>query len=275
MGPIEYTRPAVRVSRRGALRWERGHPWIYRSDTLDAPETPGVVRVTDRRGRFLGQALYSPSSEISLRLLEPTDREIGGAWWIERVRAARARREGIDATAWRVVHGEGDGLPSLIVDRYDHWVVAQLLSAGLEACRDEVLGAILTVLEPRGLLLRHDASVRRHEQLPLGVELVHGDVPERVQVREGAVRYLAAPWTGQKTGAFLDQRANRLRAGALARPGGRALDCFAYHGSFALHLARASTTVLALESSEEAIARGREHAALNGATWTGRGPGST
>lgn len=256
----------VRVTRKGADRWAGGHPWIYRTDTLDHPDLPGVVRVTDQRGRFLGQALHSPTSEIRLRLLEPAETPINAAWWVAALRRAAARREGIDATAWRVVHGEGDGLPSLVVDRYDRWVVAQLLSAGLETMRGWIVDALSEVLAPEGILLRNDVSVRRHERLPESVELARGAVPEAVEVREGPVRYLAAPWTGQKTGAFLDQRPNRLRAGALAAPGGRALDCFSYHGSFALHLAHRAAEVTALDVSADALARGQANAALNGLT---------
>jgi 23S rRNA (cytosine1962-C5)-methyltransferase len=254
---------AIRVSRRGAARWAAGHPWIYRSDTRDTPPEPGLVRVLDERGKPIGQALYSPASEIALRLLEPGDRTVGAAWWRERIAAAHARRTGIDASAYRVVHAEGDGLPSLVVDRYDRWVVAQLLSAGLETMRGWILDAIEEVISPEGILLRHDVAVRRHERLPEAVELSRGSVPEWVEVREGPIRYHAAPWTGQKTGAFLDQRPNRIRAAALTRPGGRALDCFAYHGSFALHLATRAGSVVALDVSDEALARGRENARLN------------
>lgn len=254
----------VRVSRKGAARWAGGHPWIYRSDTLDTPPDPGVVRVTDQRGAFLGQALYSPHSEIRLRLLEPSAAPISAAWWVAALRRAVARRNGIEATAWRVVHGEGDGLPSLVVDRYDRWVVVQLLSAGLETMRGWILDAIREVLAPEGILLRNDVAVRRHERLPEAVELAWGTVPEQVEVSEGPIRYRAAPWSGQKTGAFLDQRPNRLRAGALVPEGGRALDCFSYHGSFALHLARRAGEVVALDVSAEALARGRDNAALNG-----------
>ncbi|MGH7627996.1 MAG: class I SAM-dependent rRNA methyltransferase [Gemmatimonadales bacterium] len=254
----------VRVTARGAERWVRSHPWIYRSDVRDEPGEPGLVRVLDPRGRFIGQALCSPRSEIRLRLLERTERPVDASWWRERLAACLARRRGIDATAYRVVHGEGDGLPSLVVDRYDRWVVAQLLSAGLETLRADVLDAVAEVLRPDGILLRHDTPVRRREGLPDDTGTARGDVPDRVEVREGPVRYFAAPWTGQKTGAFLDQRSNRLLAGALAAPGGRALDCFAYHGSFALHLATRAAQVLALDASAEALARGAENAALNG-----------
>jgi 23S rRNA (cytosine1962-C5)-methyltransferase len=254
----------VRVTARGAERWVRGHPWIYRSEVVDETVPAGLVPVHDPRGRFIGQALHSPASEIRLRLLERTDRPIDATWWRERLTACAARRAGIDATAYRLVHGEGDAIPSLIVDRYDRWLVVQILSAGLETMRGLVLEALDDTFRPDGILVRNDAPVRRREGLDETVALARGAVPREVEVREGGVRYLAAPWDGQKTGAFLDQRPNRLLAGALAASGGRALDCFAYHGSFAIHLAGRAARVLALDVSQAALARGAANAALNG-----------
>ena len=140
----------ARVTARGAERWTRGHPWIYRSDVAAAPEAAGLVSVYDPRDKFVGQALFSPRSEIQLRLLERTERTIDAAWWREKLASCLARRAGIDASAYRVVHAEGDGIPSLIVDRYDRWVVAQLLSAGLETMRDDIVAAIVEVLAARG-----------------------------------------------------------------------------------------------------------------------------
>jgi 23S rRNA (cytosine1962-C5)-methyltransferase len=255
---------ALRVTARGAERWVRGHPWIYRSEVSPTEAPAGLVPVEDPRGRFIGQALHSPTSEIRLRLLERTTRAVDVAWWRERLGASVRRRQGIDATAYRLAHGEGDGLPSLVVDRYDRWLVVQVLSAGLETMRPDVVDALAEIANPEGILLRNDAAVRRREGLAEAVELARGTVPREVEVREGGVRYLAAPWDGQKTGAFLDQRPNRLLAGALAAPGGRALDCFAYHGSFALHLAGRAAHVLALDASPDALARGAANAALNG-----------
>ena len=262
--PVRAHRILAVVTRRGAARWREGHPWIYASDVLQGPIEPGLAVVEDERGKFLGQALCSPRSEIRLRLPEKSDRAVDAEWWTAALGASLARRAGVDATGYRVVHGEGDGLPSLIVDRYDRSVVVQLLSAGLETMRQDILSAIRTVCSPEGILLRNDAPVRRHEGLPETIELVHGSVPEEIEVREGAVRYFAAPWTGQKTGAFLDQRPNRFRAAHRAVEGGRALDCFTYHGSFALHLARRSREVVALDTSSDALARGARNAELNG-----------
>jgi 23S rRNA (cytosine1962-C5)-methyltransferase len=252
------------VSAAGASRWRAGHPWIYRSDVVAAGRgEAGIVRVIDKRGAFLGQALFSPRSEIRLRLLTSDPTPVDAAWWRNRIAAAVARRAGIPATALRLIHGEADGLPSLVVDRYGPYLVAQLLSAGLEAVRDDVLEGMRAALSPEGVLLRNDASIRRHEGLPLEIETVFGAVPDEVEVAEDGVRYVAALRYGQKTGAFLDQRENRLLIGSHTPAGARALDVFTYHGSFALHLARRASSVLAIDQSGEALARGPRNAALN------------
>lgn len=256
--------PVAAVSDRGAARWREGHPWIYRSDVRQEPDPPrpGIVSVRDGRGRHLGQALYSPASEIRLRLLSRKEETIDAAWWSERIARAAGRRQGIAATAYRVVHGEADGLPSLVVDRYGPYLSVQLLSAGLEACREDVVAALEAVLEPAGILLRNDLPVRRHEGLPLTVEVARGEVPEEAEAEEGGVRYRVALREGQKTGTFLDQRENRLLAGELSR--GRGLDVFCYEGGFALHMAARCETVLAVDQSAQALARGRRNAELNG-----------
>jgi len=267
-GGAALRQATVIVAAKGAARWQAGHPWIYRTDVYDEPgDVPGIVAVTDRRGRHLGQALYSPKSEIRLRLLTRGREPVDATWWQRSIARAAARRAGLAATAYRVVHAEGDGLPSLVVDRYGPYVVAQLLSAGLEQVRDDVLAGIGAALAPQGILLRNDSAIRRHEGLPLEVTLASGEVPKVVEVVEADVRYAAALWTGQKTGAFLDQRENRLLVGEHAgRGGARALDLFTYHGSFALHLARRAAAVVAVDTSAEALARGQENATLNGLT---------
>ena len=253
------------VSNRGAARWQRGHPWIFKSDVAQRPSAPpGVVRVLDPRGKPLGVALWSPKSEISLRLLDRDARaEIDAGWWRDRIRECVERRSGITgANAYRLIFGEGDGLPSLVCDRYDRWLVVQIMSAGLDACRDDIVAALQEIARPAGILARNDVALRRKEGLTLESALLAGTVPEWVEVQEHGVKYLAAPWEGQKTGAFLDQRENRAFIGALAR--GRALDCFAYHGSFALHLAKHAEHVIALDSSAPALERAKENFGLNG-----------
>ncbi len=290
--PNDDGSPSVVVSRRGARRWRAGHPWIYRSDVADETGAPGpgIVAAVDPRGRPLGQALYSPASEIRLRFLTGGSEPIDGEWWRRRIVEAVARRAfrptgrqppgppepfeaaaeteaprdaaSLEASAYRLVHAEADGLPSLIVDRYGPYVVAQLLSAGLETVRADVLGALVSAVEPDGVLLRNDPPVRRHEGLPREVEVAHGHVPDRVDVVEHGVRYRVDLHRGQKTGAFLDQRENRRLAGVLAR--GRALDAFCGEGGFALHLARGAEHVLAIDSSAGAIGGARDNAELNG-----------
>ena len=260
--------PVAVVSARGAKRLAGGHPWVFRSDLADAPTAPpGPVRVTDPRGQPLGWAWWSPASEIALRRVErDAGATIDRAWWRARLTHAIERRAPLAAVtnACRLVHGEGDGLPALVVDRYDRWLVVQLLSAAVEAQRNVVLDVLQEIAAPAGILARNDAPVRAREGLPRTVELVAGAVPEEVAVVEHGVTYLAAPWTGQKTGAFLDQRENRVMLRAFAR--GRALDVFSYHGSFALHLARGADSVTAVDASAQALVRAGENAARNGFT---------
>lgn len=256
------------VSAKGARRWQNGHPWIYRSDVVERPSAPaGAVRVRDQRGKPIGVALWSPASEISLRMVDrDPSAELDDAWWLARIGAAVDHRRGLDsvASAYRLIHGEADACPSLVCDRYDRWLVVQLMSAGLEAFRDPIVRALDTLVRPAGILARNDVPLRAKEQLPVGVELLLGDVPDEIEVSEHGVRFLAAPRRGQKTGAFLDQRENRALIGGLAR--GRALDCFSYHGSFALHLARNADSVVALDISADALARAGENCARNNIT---------
>jgi 23S rRNA (cytosine1962-C5)-methyltransferase len=255
----------ARVSAKGARRWQAGHPWIYRSDVIERPMMDaGAVLVHDNRGKALGWALWSPLSEISLRMLDhDADAIIDQGWWDERIAAAIARRVPLEdhTNAMRLVHGEGDGLPSLICDRYDQWLVVQFMSAGLERFREEILNSLRSLAEPAGILARNDVPLRAKEGLPRETVVLDGEVPREIEVHEYGIKFLAAPFTGQKTGAFLDQRENRHFVGTVAR--GRALDCFSYHGSFALHLARKATHVTALDSSGPALVRASENAALN------------
>jgi len=258
--------PTAIVSSRGAKRLASGHPWVFRSDLVAAPDAPaGIVRVTDPRGQPLGWAWWSPASEIALRRVDrDPEASIDGAWWRARLAHAIARRAPIarDANAFRLVHGEGDGLPALVVDRYDRWLVVQLLSAAVEAQRATIVDALQELVAPAGILARNDAPVRAREGLAKTVELLAGEVPEEIAVNEHGIGYLAAPWSGQKTGAFLDQRENRVMLRAFAR--GRALDVFSYHGSFALHLARGAESVVAVDASAHALERARANAVRNG-----------
>src|SRR3954469_24615900 len=183
------------ISKRPVQRWDRGHPWIYRSDIEQTPTSPaGTVEVSDSRGRFAGWALWSPTSEISLRLLDRRpDAVINARWWRDRIHDAAARRSDLATftTAWRIFHGEADGCPSLICDRYGRFIVVQLMSAGIEAHREDIVAALEGLPDVDGILARNDVGLRRKERLPENIELLRGTVPKQVEIIEHGIRYLA------------------------------------------------------------------------------------
>jgi 23S rRNA (cytosine1962-C5)-methyltransferase len=258
--------PTVTVSRRGVERLRTGHPWIYRSDVVAADAEPGdLVRVLTDRGRPAGWATFSSASQIALRMFAPPSESIDELRLLrERLGEAIAYRAGldIDASAWRVVHGEADRLPGLVVDRYGEYLVVQTLSQAMHRRSAVIVDLLVALIQPRGILARNDPKVRQLEGLETVVEVMHGDVPETVEVREGAVTLAIDLRQGQKTGSFLDQRENHLAAARVAR--GRGLDAFTYHGGFALQMAGACEQVLALDSSSAAVAATVENARRNG-----------
>jgi len=257
--------PTVAVTGRAEQRIQAGHLWIYRSDVIDAKAAPGdTVTVLGARGRPVGQALYSDRSQIALRLLSHGAEPADAAFWRQRISGAVAFRKAlaIDATAYRLVHAEGDLLPSLIVDRYGDYLVLQSLSQGVEKLLPAITGLLVDLLAPRGILARNDAKVRLLEGLEPRVDALYGEVPASILVREGPIEYEVDPWKGQKTGLFLDQRENRAAAAAYAR--GRLLDCFSYNGGFAMRLAPHCDEVIAVDISADAVARIAANAARNG-----------
>ena len=259
--------PTAVVSARAEARIRRGHPWIYESDVDDVASDPGaIVDVLGPRQRFLGRAFFSDQSQISLRMLTRGDEEVDDAFWRERLSAALAFRESlaINATALRLVHGEADLLPSLIVDRYADVLVVQALSQGMDRHLPALLPILVDLTGAKGVLARNDPRVRLLEGLEQRVDVLHGDVPETVLVHESGIEYDVDPRRGQKTGLFLDQRENRDAAALYAH--GRALDCFSYNGGFGLRLAARCEAVEALDVSAEAVARITANATRNGVT---------
>jgi len=209
--------------------------------------------------------MFSDRSQITLRMLVYAPDEVDvNALLRSRIEAAVAFRESlaIDATACRLVHGEADLLPSLIVDRYGDYLVVQTLSQGMDRLLPAIVSILGDVLHPRGILARNDPRARVLEGLEQQVEVLAGEVPEHVEVTEVGVTYDVDLQRGQKTGLFLDQRENRTAAAVYAR--GRLLDCFSYHGGFALVLGRRCHETIAIDVSEDAIARVAENAARNG-----------
>ena len=261
--PMDIEGPVV-VSRKGQARIERGHPWVFRSDVVkDGGASAGaVVRVVDSRGTPLGFAFWSSRSEIRLRMVERGE-TLAGTFLRDRIERALSWRETVaaGAHAYRVIHGEGDGLPSLVVDRYGHYLAVQTLSQGTERAKAEIVAALVDLLEPKGIVERNDPRVRTLEGLEQTVSVLHGVVPDVVEVSEGDVRVRVDLRKGQKTGLFIDQRENHIAARRYAR--GRVLDGFTYDGGFALQVARHSGEVIAVDLSAESLERVKANAALN------------
>ena len=261
MNPVAVVKP------RGEDRIRSGHPWIYRSDVAEVSAEPGVVvEVFGPRKRSLGNALYSAASQITLRMITTEPRQIDASFWHDRLEAAIRFRNtlDIDATAYRLVHAEGDLLPSLIVDRYADYLVLQALSQGMDRLLPVIVSSLMELTGAKGILARNDPKVRLLEGLEQKTEVLVGEVPETIEVREGRIRYQVDPRHGQKTGLFLDQRENRVAAALYAH--GTLLDCFSYNGGFALALAARCQSVEAVDVSADAVARIRTNAEANGLT---------
>jgi 23S rRNA (cytosine1962-C5)-methyltransferase len=258
----------VRITKRGAERVRARHCWIYRSDLGDYNSVrPGdVVRVADSRGRVLGTALYSARSQIALRMVSFEDGEPNREFWLSRLQSAEQLRKQVvrDTTAYRLVYGESDLLPSLIIDRYNDCFAIQTLSQGMDALKQMWIDLLVERYSPRAIIERNEARVRDLEGLPRLSGVVYGSDPGELVIEESGVRLAVNLVEGQKTGAFLDQRENRVAAKVYAH--GRALDCFTYQGAFALHLAKAAEQVVGVDVSAQAIAQAGRNAELNTAT---------
>ncbi len=257
----------VRVNRKAAGRVASGHPWIFSSDIADRDGAqPGeAVRVTDPRGRTLGTAHYSSTSQIALRMLSAEAAEIGRDFYLRRLRAAEAHRARVvhGSNAYRVVHGEADLLPALVVDRYGDYLAVQTLDQGMDAAKQTIASCLEEIFTPLGIVARNDVAVRAKESLPLEMTVLSGALPGAAPVEMNGLKLSADLMHGQKTGIYLDQREN-YRAVAQYGSGGKALDCFTSTGGFALHLAAHCEAVEAVDSSDAALATARANAEANG-----------
>jgi 23S rRNA (cytosine1962-C5)-methyltransferase len=214
-------------------------------------------------------AHYGAESEITLRLLSKEESEIDRGFWQARLAAAAEwRRRVVDDTdAYRLVHAEGDFLPGLVIDRYGNCFVLQTLTRGMDALKPMWVELLANQFGPRMIVERNDAKVRQLEGLPMVNSLLYsnnGSSAAEFSVSENGIKFWVDLLEGQKTGAFLDQRENR--AAAMNYATGRGLDCFSFHGSFALHLASDCDEVTAIDVSDAAIERARRNAGLNGIT---------
>ena len=259
---------AVRVNRKAALRVESGHPWIFASDIVDrgAASSGDAVRVIDPKGRSLGTAHYSSTSQITLRLLSPGVETIDLAFLRRRIAAAEGYRRLVvdNSDAYRLVHAEGDLLPGLIIDRYGDYFVMQLLDQGMDRLTEQIVNVLEEQFSPRGIIARNDVPTRAKESLPVEVRSLSGEIPDRVAIRMNGLVWDADLQGGQKTGVFLDQRENYLAVRHYAR--GRALDCFTATGGFALHIAGMCEAVDGIDSSGPTLDTARANAQKNGIT---------
>jgi len=257
--------PSVVITARGEQRVRAGHPWIYRSDVTDVDAAAGdIVQVIGPRQRTIGYALFSDRSQIPIRMLSRGDAVADASLLRTRIETAIQYRQSLalDADAFRLVHGEADLLPSLVVDKYGDYLVVQTLSQGMDRLLPTITGCLVDLLQPAGILARNDPKVRALEGLEQTVAVLHGTIPDTVIAREGPVEYEVDLHRGQKTGLFLDQRENREAAARYAH--GRLLDCFSYNGGFALRLARQCPEAEAVDISADAVARIRANAGRNG-----------
>lgn len=258
----------AQVLPRGVDRIRNGHLWIYRSDVaaVEDARSGDIVRVNDRRGRFMAWAHYGAESEITLRIISTEDRPPDLGFWRTRLKSAHAWRNRIASgrNSYRLVHAEGDLLPGLVIDRYGDTFSMQTLTRGMESLKQLWVELLLEEFRPSIIVERNDVKVRELEGLPMTTGVLHGDesAAREVRINENGIEFLIDLVGGQKTGAFLDQTENRERASIYAH--GRGLDCFTFHGSFALNLARGGCeTVRAIDISVPAIERASENAALN------------
>ena len=255
----------VVIGPRGVDRLRSGHQWVYRSDVRSVDADPGaVVRLFDERGRYHGRAFYSDRSQISIRLVTSDDVEVDREFLRQRLLAAAEFRKRVvaDSEAYRLVYGEADALPSLIVDCYGDYLVMQNLCQSSERMKPLLVELLLELFSPRGIIERNDPKVRLLEGLEQRVSTLYGEVPDEVRAREGGIEYIYDLHHGQKTGGFLDQRENHEAAANYAS--GEVLDCFSYHGGFALTVAAKAQRVEAIDLSAAAVSAAQRNQKING-----------
>lgn len=266
------TLPPLQLRRNEDRRIRQGHHWVY-SNEVDNAATPlkafqpgDQALLVSAAGKPLGVVYVNPHSLICARVIdrhraEPIGREV----IFSRLRTALALRERLfDAPFYRLAYGDSDGLPGLVVDRYGSTLVVQIGTAGMEALLEDIVAALVAVCDPRGILLRNDASVRELEQLPLYTRVAWGEVPDQIELRENGVAFRVTPRSGQKTGWFYDHRLARRRLAELA-VGRSVLDVFSYVGAWGVQAAVAgAVAVSCVDSSEAALALAAQNAAVNG-----------
>jgi 23S rRNA (cytosine1962-C5)-methyltransferase len=261
---VKDREPSVVISTRGVERLRSGHWWVYRSDVKPGgAEAGAIVRVNDERGNFQGRAFYSDRSQIAIRLLTREDVAIDRKFFAARLKQAADYRRLVveDTDSYRLVHGEADHLPSIVVDRYGDYLVIQTLSQAAEKQKGVIVELLVEMFQPKGVLERNDPKVRLLENLEQKVGVLYGEVPDEIVAKENGISFVYDLAGGQKTGGFLDQRENHWAARRYSK--GEVLDCFSYQGGFALTVAGNSDHVEAVDMAPAAIAASRRNQELN------------
>lgn len=248
------------------------HPWVFSGAIARIPEDlehGAMVSVVDRRGEIIGTGTYSNKSSIAVRVLAFKDCVIDQAWFVGKIRAAEDRRRvmgygpSTDTTGYRVLFGESDGVPGLVVDRFEDVVVFQIATAGLDAMRDVIVAALVEALAPRALIERSDIASRREEGLPESVGVRHGEAPGLVTFKENGLVFVADVLTGQKTGFFLDQKDLRAAIQNYAK-GAKVLNLFSHSGATGIAaMAAGAERVHNVDGSDEALVLLAKNAELN------------
>ena len=255
---------SVVITSRGSERLRAGHPWVYRSDVRSAlAEAGSIVRLTDERGRFQGRAFYSDKSQIAVRLLTREDVPVDRAFLTERIRRAAAYRKIVveNTETYRLIYGEADLLPSLIVDCYGDYFVVQTLSQSTERIKNLTCEILVELFSPKGILERNDPKVRLLEGLEQRVSVLYGEIPDEIVAKENGIAFVYDLRNGQKTGSFLDQRENHWAARRYAS--GEVLDCFSYQGGFSLTIANHCAHVEGVDMAPAALEAARRNQKLN------------
>ncbi|MFV9511465.1 class I SAM-dependent rRNA methyltransferase [Tepidibacillus sp. LV47] len=271
-----YTK--IFLQRKRKKRLEQGHPWVFQSEVerIEGKLSLGeLVQILNHQGVFLALGYANPKSQIIARVLsyDPAE-EIDASFFIKRIQKAKEYRERFlpGSRSYRAVYGEADFLPGLIVDKYEDYLVVQILSYGMERLKSHILEGLLTVFQPKGIYLRNDVPVRELEGLQQETGVWYGEVPRYIEIMENDLRILVDVYEGQKTGHFFDQRENRAALKLLmngwkekGKEGAEVLDCFSHTGGFALHAAYyGAKEITAVDISELAIETAKRNAQLNG-----------
>jgi 23S rRNA (cytosine1962-C5)-methyltransferase len=272
MPTTPHSLPQLRLKANEERRLSAGHLWVF-SNEVDTAATPlqqfepgALCEVVSARDKFIGYAYVNPHSLISARILSRDARSLPTAsLLVQRLQAALALRQSLFSTPYyRLVFGESDALPGLVLDRYGDVIVGQIATAGMEAMRSQIEAAVREVIDPAALLWKNDSGAREMEALPSYVELAFGELPAQVVVEEGGLRFTIPVQEGQKTGWFYDQAANRLNLRKYV-DGARVLDVFSYVGGWGLGAARAGAAeVTCVDSSAPALELLRINAAEQG-----------